>query len=80
MHQVFVKRKGVFLFKALKMDSFFCPVFDAVFLDSKRKVVEIRSKIRPFVFYIAPGKAYLYVLELPPGWGLRVKVGETLEF
>ncbi|MGC9113950.1 MAG: DUF192 domain-containing protein [Candidatus Micrarchaeia archaeon] len=60
--------------------SFFCPPFDAVFLDEHKRVVDVRKNITPWKAWIAPKKPAKYLLELPAGDASRKRVreGETL--
>ena len=62
--------------------SFFCPRFDAVFLDGSRRAVDIRENLAPWNPWIAPKKPAKYLLELPAGEAQkkRVKAGEKLDF
>lgn len=57
--------------------SFFCPPFDAVFLDSKKRVVDIRRLLPPFHPLIVPAKASKYLLEAPAGSCFRLRVGDS---
>jgi hypothetical protein len=54
--------------------------FDAVFLDSKGIVVDIRRGIKPFTVSIAPKKPAKYILEMKDGEAKRrgIKVGSRL--
>ena len=56
--------------------------FDAVFLDGKKRVVDIRRGIRPFTPMIVPKAAAKYLVEAPAGWAKRnrVKLGMTISF
>lgn len=63
--------------------SFFCPIrFDAVFLNSKKEVVDIRESISPWKIYIAPKKPAKYFIECAGGEAkkLGIKIGEKLEW
>ncbi len=59
--------------------SFFCVGFEAVFLDDKKKVVQILA-VRPFSFIIP--KACSYLIELPKGTvnKFKLKVGQVLNW
>lgn len=54
--------------------------FDAVFLDSKGVVVDIRKRIRPFTPSITPKEPAKYILEMRAGEAERegIKVGVRL--
>ena len=64
-----IKNKGlVFVFEKekridLHMFFVFYPI-DLIFLDRKKKIIEIKEKFMPFTFYISKKKAK-YLLELP---------------
>jgi len=63
--------------------SFFCLVrFDAVFLDEKKQVVDVRERIMPFLPLIVPRKPAKYLIEAPAGWARKKKVavGDTITF
>lgn len=67
--------------RANSIHSLFCLVsFDAVFLDSKGKVVDVRQSIRPFTLLVTPTRECRYVLETPEGESRRVKNGDRLSF
>jgi uncharacterized membrane protein (UPF0127 family) len=67
--------------KANAIHSFFCLVpFDAVFLNSAGRVVDIRKSIPPFQPLIVPAKPAAAVLETPAGECKRVKMGDKLQF
>jgi uncharacterized membrane protein (UPF0127 family) len=73
---VFEKEKIV----PLHMFFVFFPI-DVVYLDKKRKVVEIKENFMPFTFY-NPNKRAAYVVELPKGSvkSSNTKIGDTLRF
>lgn len=54
--------------------------FDAVFLNSKGVVVDIRSEIKPFTVSITPQKPARYIVEMEAGEAKRrgIKVGSKL--
>lgn len=56
--------------------------FDAVFLNSNKKVVDVREEIKPFTFSITPSKPSKYLLELPAGKTseLNIEVGDRIDF
>ena len=61
--------------------SFFCFVyFDAIFLDEKKRIVDIRERIRPFTPLIVPRKPAKYLIEAPAGWARKKKaaIGDTV--
>lgn len=62
--------------------SLFCLVgFDAVFLDSKKRVVDVRLGIKPFSeVFIVPKKPAKYLVECMEGSAEGVKEGDELEF
>ena len=53
---------------------------DVLWLDSKKKVVDLRRDVKPFYPFIIPKDAARYVIELPKMSTLAVKVGDILEF
>ena len=68
-------RPLLFVFPSYKrrcIHSFFCPVFDAVFLDGKKKVVAIYPKVQRGRSSICADSAYL--LECLPGTALKFKI------
>ncbi len=56
--------------------------FDAVFLDSKKRVVDVRKSVAPFVPLIVPKRACKYLVEAPEGFAEKngVAEGALLEF
>lgn len=60
--------------------SFFCPQFDAVFLDSQKRVVFILKNTRPFLLFLYPPFPSQFLLELPPGEAAKVRKGEKLDW
>ncbi len=63
--------------------SFFCLIkFDAIFLDSQKKVVDIREEIPPNRPFIAPKEKAKYFIECKAGEAKRLglKIGERLEW
>ena len=64
----------------LHMFFVFFPI-DVLFLDKKRRVIEIKHNFLPFTFYLS-GKKAGYAVELPARTILdrRIRVGDRLEF
>ncbi|MEM4255435.1 MAG: DUF192 domain-containing protein [Candidatus Norongarragalinales archaeon] len=60
--------------------SFFCPVFDAVFLDSRKRVVCVFKRIKPWRLFVTPSKPAFFLIELPPGGSAKVRVGQRLSW
>lgn len=62
--------------------SFFCVPFDAVFLDSSKKVVDVIPEIKPWNPWIVPKKPAKYLIELPAGEAEQsgVKENDVLEW
>ena len=60
------------------LHSFFCPLFDAVFLDSSGRVVDIRVRVKPNQLLIIPRLPCKSVLEVAPGDSKKVHLGEKL--
>jgi hypothetical protein len=64
-----IKNKGLIFFfekeKRIDLHMFFVfyPI-DLIFLDRKKKIIELKEKFMPFTFYISKKKAK-YLLELP---------------
>lgn len=50
--------------RRVKIHSFFCPKFLAVWLDDKNKIIEIQ-KILPWRFHILPKKKFWKLVEIP---------------
>lgn len=67
---------------ANSIHSLFCVPFDAIFLDEKKRVVEILLNVRPWQLFIMPRVAFRYLIEAPPGETetVGIKVGQKLEF
>src|SRR3989338_11367135 len=57
--------------------SFFCPPFDAVFLDENFRVVD-RLAVRTLRFWIAPKSNARYLIEAAPGFAKRLKEGQAV--
>ncbi|MEK6954694.1 MAG: DUF192 domain-containing protein [Candidatus Micrarchaeota archaeon] len=63
--------------------SYFCLIpFDAIFLNAKREVVEIKENIPPWRIYIAPKKPAKYFIECAGGEAKKrgIRIGEKLEW
>ncbi|HLC47498.1 MAG TPA: DUF192 domain-containing protein [Candidatus Norongarragalinales archaeon] len=63
--------------------SFFCPIrFDAIFLNAKREVVDVKESIGAWNPYIAPKKPAKYFIECNAGEArkLGIRIGEKLEW
>ena len=62
--------------------SLFCIPFDAVFLDSPKRVVAVLHSVAPWQFWVAPKAPAKYLIELPAGSArkLGIKEGEKLDF
>jgi uncharacterized protein len=80
-----VSRPLIFIFSEKKRHSLhmlfvFCPI-DVLFLDGKRKVVDIKQNFRPFTFY-TPRKPCQYVIEMAAGSikKSRTKIGDRIAF
>jgi len=58
--------------------SFFCPSFDAVFLDSRKRVVDV-ARVKPFSFSIVSRAPCKFVVELPAGNAQRLKLSKGLK-
>jgi uncharacterized membrane protein (UPF0127 family) len=56
----------------------FWPI-DVLFLDSQKKVVEVKHNFKPFRFYF-PKKKAQYVIELPSGSASSCEIGHTISF
>jgi hypothetical protein len=82
-----IKNKGLlFEFKQEKIVSLhmffvFYPI-DVLFLDKKRKIVELIHNFRPFTPIYVPKKRSKYVIEVPKGSITRTdtKVGDLVSF
>ena len=51
-----------------------------IWLDSSKKVVDIKTRARPFTPFIKPKKPAKYILELPVGKAELIKIGDKLSF
>ncbi len=62
---------------ANSIHSFFCFVaFDAVFLDSKKRVVDVRKSVKPFSMLIVPKRDSKYLIECPSGFAEKNRLRE----
>lgn len=61
--------------------SFFCPPFDVLWLDSNKKVVDLRKDIGPWNPNLMPKKECFYILEAPVGYirNKKIKIGTKLK-
>ena len=68
--------------RANAIHSFFCPRFDAVFLDSRKKIVCVMHEIRPFKLFLFSKQPARYLIELPRGEArkARLRLGDKLEW
>lgn len=57
----------------------FYPI-DVIWLDSSKKVVDIKTNAKPFAPFIKPGKPAKYILELPAEKSNLIKIGDKLTF
>ena len=64
----------------LHMFSVFYPI-DVIFLDKKKKIVELKEHFKPFTFYTAQKKSQ-YVIELPDSSirKSKTKIGDRISF
>ena len=51
---------------------------DVVFLDSRKKVVDVVRNLKPFAPGYAPKKAAKYIIELPAGAAKNIRVGDEI--
>jgi uncharacterized membrane protein (UPF0127 family) len=77
------KRSLVFVFEKeekvpLHMLFVFFPI-DVIFLNKKKKVVEIKRCFKPFRLY-RPSKKAKYVIEVPAGSADITSIGDRIEF
>lgn len=57
--------------------SLFCFMrFDAVFLDSRKKVVDVKENIPPFRPFMPPRAPAKYLIEAPAGFARKHKISE----
>lgn len=56
--------------------------FDAVFLDERKRVVDVRHGIRPFTPFVMPAEKAKYLVEMPAGLARKkkIEVGDALSF
>jgi len=52
---------------------------DVVFLDSKKKIVDIALNVRPWTANVTPKKPAKYIVEMKKGTAKRLKIGKTLK-
>ncbi|MBI3588593.1 DUF192 domain-containing protein [Candidatus Micrarchaeota archaeon] len=60
--------------------SVFCPPFDAIFLNERMRVVDIRINVRPYTSIIVPSVACKFLIEAPAfsAKGKKIVLGEKL--
>ena len=72
----------IFIFEKEKMHRFhtffMLKTIDMIFLDSQGIVVDKRTA-RPFIPHITPKKPAKYVIELPAGYGTKIKLGQRVQ-
>ena len=80
-----IKNQYIFTFKKesiipLHMWFVFTPI-DVLFLDEKKRIVEIKENFKPFQFYNPKNKAK-YIIELPPKniKKYKLKISQTASF
>ncbi|OGM01325.1 hypothetical protein A3K72_03050 [Candidatus Woesearchaeota archaeon RBG_13_36_6] len=76
----------IFIFKkprqvALHMFFVFFPI-DIIFLDKRRRVIELKEYVKPFTPLIKSRKPASYVVELPKGTikKTKTKIGDLIQF
>ncbi len=57
--------------------SLFCPPFDAIFLDSAGKVVDV-FEVRTVQLWVQPRRDASYLIEAAPGFGKGLKEGQAI--
>ncbi|MCM2325343.1 MAG: DUF192 domain-containing protein [Candidatus Woesearchaeota archaeon] len=62
----------------LHMFFVFFPI-DVLFLDDKKRIIEMKKDFLPFTFYYSKKKAS-YVIELPAGYSDKTKIGDIIKF
>jgi len=53
---------------------------DVLFLDEKKRVVEIAKRIRPFTPLYVPKKPSKYFIELPEGKSANIELGDEIKW
>ena len=53
---------------------------DIIFLDSKRKIVDVAENLQPFTPNYTPKKAAKYFIELPAGKAKGTHIGDEIEW
>ncbi len=51
---------------------------DIVWLDKKKRIVDIKTNVQPFTLHHAPKKKAQYVLELPQGTASHLEEGQKI--
>lgn len=57
----------------------FFPI-DLVFLDEQKRVVDVKAGFQPFSLNYTPKKPCRFLIELPPGLGQTVRLGDELDW
>lgn len=64
---------------AIDMFFVFFPI-DVIWLDSDKKVVDVRTNVLPFTPIVVPRMAAQFVIELPRGMARNIKIGNKISF
>jgi len=64
---------------AIDMLFVFFPI-DVLWVDSRKRVVDVRRRVKPFTPLAIPKKAARYVVELPAGTARHIKPGNQIKF
>ena len=65
--------------RANAIHSLLCPEFDAVFLNSRKKIVDVKN-VKPFQFNVVPEKPCKYLIEAPAGSAKGLEKGMRLKW
>jgi len=76
---VFIFQQEARIESSIHMMFVFFPI-DAVYLDAKKKIVDIARNLKPFALNYTPKKAAKYLIELPAGRADSIEVGDVLEW
>ena len=64
---------------AIDMLFVFFPI-DVLWLNKNKKVVDVRTNIKPFTPLAVPKEAAMYVIEMPYGMARGIRIGDKISF
>lgn len=74
---IFEMNKESRIMSSIHMLFVFFPI-DVIFLDSQKRVVEVKEKLLPFTISFTPKKPTKYIIEMPVGKSKDINVNDLL--